>query len=154
MKEFHSAGRAAHPTWLLATVAWIAVIFFSSTNLAEQWSEQAFRYLSGQILPAMNPGPLGIMHLVADKGLHVTMFCVLAVLLYLAVPAMRQKTVLILLAGFLVGSASEFLQRFFPGRDPALRDVLINTAGTALGLSFCLLAVRLLPQTSSVRSSS
>jgi len=34
------------------------------------------------------------------------------------------------------------LQRFFPGRDPALRDVLINVGGTALGVAASVLAAK------------
>ncbi len=44
---------------------------------------------------------------------------------------------MILLCGAIVGSCSEYLQRFFPDRDPAIRDVLINIGGTALGLLIC-----------------
>ena len=38
-----------------------------------------------------------------------------------------------LATGFAIGIASELLQFVFPGRDPAVRDALINFAGTILG---------------------
>jgi VanZ family protein len=55
---------------------------------------------------------------------------------------MNNKGWIILASGFTIGSISEFLQSFFPDRDPALRDVVINTTGTALGIVLCLLADR------------
>ncbi len=75
-----------------------------------------------------------IVHLTADKGLHVTLFCVLAILLWKALGKVPRKPALILLSGAIVGCGSEILQSFFPDRDPAIRDVIINIGGTALGL--------------------
>jgi VanZ family protein len=72
--------------------------------------------------------------LLADKGVHVSLFFVLALLLWRILPDVQWKIARILLFGAAVGSASEFLQSFFPGRDPALRDVLINIGGTAVGI--------------------
>lgn len=130
--------------WYLAVAAWISVIFFSSTSLASKWCEELFRWLSGLLftrLPPSDPS-YDVLHLVADKGLHVTMFLVLALLLWKAYSSKRRKVWLILLTGLVVGSCSEFLQRFFPGRDPAVRDVLINLGGTALGVCLVLLVSR------------
>ncbi len=122
--------------WYLAVAAWISVIFFSSTSLASQLCEELFRWLSALLfarLPPTDPS-YDVLHLIADKGLHVTMFLVLALLLWKAYSSKRGKVWLILLTGLIVGSCSEFLQRFFPGRDPAVRDVIINLGGTALGV--------------------
>jgi VanZ family protein len=52
-------------------------------------------------------------------------------------PSVQWKIVVILLLGLLVGSCSEFLQSFFPDRDPAFRDVLINVGGTLAGVVVC-----------------
>ena len=119
---------------------WIGVIFFSSTSLASQWCEQAFRFLSGMIFSHLRPdeSSYGLIHLLADKSVHVGLFLVLGLLLWQALPSAHWKIARIILFGAGVGSASEFLQRFFPGRDPAVRDVLINVAGTAIGIGFCL----------------
>ncbi len=117
-------------------IAWIGVIFFSSTSIASDWCEQLYSYLCGLLYSGAQPGDASYdwMHFLADKGLHVTMFFILAVLLWKAIPAGSGKVMGILLAGLVIGSCSEFLQLFFPGRDPAIRDVFINLGGTALGL--------------------
>ena len=130
--------------WLV--LAWIGVIFFSSTSLAGKWAEGAFRFLSDLFLFQMprESSSYGVLHLLADKGFHVGLFCVLAILLWWALPGSQAKASMIVLCGAVVGSCSEFLQRFFPDRDPAIRDVLINIFGTVLGLALCL-TVRRLP---------
>lgn len=126
--------------WLYAVIVWVGVIFFSSTSSALAWCEAAFSFLSTFLFgPKVREHPsFPIFHLLADKGLHVTLFLVLAVLLWKALPPGRSKSIQILVLGFLVGCCSEFLQRFFPDRDPAIRDVLINFFGTSLGLACAL----------------
>jgi len=122
---------------VLAVIAWIGVIFFSSTSLASQWCEQGFSWLSSLLFGHLGPTDpsYGILHLLADKGVHVSLFLILAMLLCMTIPQIRWKAAIVLGCGALVGSCSEFLQRFFPGRDPAIRDVLINIGGTAAGLA-------------------
>jgi len=141
-----SASRVNGWTW--AVFAWIGVIFFSSTSLASKWAEGSFGFFSHALFGHLDEhsSSYGIIHLLADKGLHVSLFCVLAILLWLAVHQSRTKSRIILLAGAMVGSCSEILQRFFPDRDPAIRDVLINIGGTALGIGICLLVSRIQAQ--------
>lgn len=126
--------------WAIAVIVWIGVIFFSSTSLAGELSERAFRFVAGILFHYLAPGDssYGLLHLLADKGLHVALFLVLAVLLWNTIRNAPRKVARILVVGAAVGSASEFLQRFFPGRDPAVRDVVINITGTALGVVACI----------------
>ena len=130
--------------WVVAAVLWICVIFFSSTSLASRWAEGSFSLVGGFFLSSLasDPSCYGIVHLLADKGYHVSLFCILACLLWKAFAAQAHRSWLILLAGAVVGSCSEFLQNFFPDRDPAVRDVLINIGGVALGLLLCRLLFR------------
>jgi VanZ family protein len=123
--------------WRFAVAAWICLIFFSSTSVASEWSESAFSGVTGLLFRQLHPNshPFEVVHLLADKGLHLTLFCILAILLWQALPQIRRKTITILICGAFVGSCSELLQSFFPGRDPAIRDVFINIAGTAIGIA-------------------
>jgi VanZ family protein len=130
--------------WLWAVIVWIGVIFFSSTSLASKWAERAFRALSEVLLGGLSASSssYGFLHLIADKGFHVTLFCVLAVLLWRTLVHAQNRVWVILIAGAITGSSSELLQRLFPDRDPAPRDVLINVGGTALGIVACIVASR------------
>ena len=123
--------------WALAVLAWTGVIFFSSTSTADQWGEQGFNWLTGIFFSHLGPesSSYAVFHLLAHKSVHIFLFLVLALLLWKAIPDGNWKITQILVIGALIGSCSEFLQRFFPGRDPAVTDVLINVAGTGLGIA-------------------
>jgi len=121
--------------WAIVTTGWICVIFFSSTTAAANWCERAFNFLFAISFSYLHGGAssYSVIHFLAEKAFHVTLFLVLAILLWKVLPNAPWKIAAILFAGLIIGSGSEFLQRFFPGRDPALRDVLINFGGTAIG---------------------
>ncbi len=141
--------------WVWAAFVWIGVIFFSSTSLASAWAERTFGFLTDTFFAHLphESSSYGILHLLADKGFHVTLFCVFAVLLWQALRHSERKVLVILLSGAAVGSCSEFLQRFFPGRDPAVRDVLINIGGTMVGIAFCIAATKFLSHRTRVAAS-
>src|SRR3954471_896858 len=105
--------------WMIAVMGWTAVIFFSSTSLAGSLSEQAFDALSTLLFQGWQsaPGLYHPVHFVADKSVHVSLFAIFAVLLWNALPDISRKLGYVILAGTVVGCGSEFLQRFFPGRD-------------------------------------
>lgn len=132
--------------WVWAAFAWIGVIFFSSTTLASKWAEGTFSFFADTVLAHLqrNSTSYGLVHFLADKGFHVSLFCVLAVLLWQALRHSEKKIWLILMAGAVIGSCSELLQRLFPGRDPAVRDVLINIGGTLVGIVFCIAVTKML----------
>lgn len=113
-------------------MAWIGVILFSSTNLAQIWAEQAYQIVTGQ--GAARHPEHGTPYLLADKGFHVSLFCIFALLLSRTIRTFAGRPWKVVLAGAVLGSCSEYLQSFFPGRDPAVRDVFINIAGTTLGV--------------------
>ena len=100
--------------WLFATIAWIGVIFFSSTSIAARWCEQAY----SAFFYSSHGGTNDWLHFLADKGLHVSLFLILAILLWKTIPDGSWKIALILLFGLSIGSSSEFLQSYFPDRDP------------------------------------
>ena len=135
--------------WAWAAVDWEGVIFFSSTSLAGQSSEEAFSALS-HLFTHLQPGTssYNVMHLLADKSVHIALFTVFAVLLWGALSRIPKKVLWILLIGAFIGSCSELLQNFFPGRDPAIRDVLINIGGTGLGIGVSALISKLRLSTS------
>ncbi len=121
------------PRRLILLVLWVGTIFLSSTSAARV-CDGLFHYGYGVLVGTSNPVVYERVHFIAEKGVHVLLFAALGMLLWKLVPETGWKAVLVLLLGSFVGVCSELLQRFFPRRDPTLRDVLINMAGTALGI--------------------
>lgn len=122
--------------WLAATVFWMGLIFFSSTSLAARMSEDLYDYLSLELFPSLMDMATGdhALHFLAEKSVHVTLFLLFGFLVaHLVNGSPARRVGKIALAGLIVGSCSEYLQSFFPGRDPAIRDVILNTTCATLG---------------------
>lgn len=122
------------PKWAAGAAGWILLIFFSSTSLAASWCESLYAYISSSFMPAGVEGHNAVLHFVAHKSFHFMLFFILALWLWNAIAAPdRIRLAVVLAGGLIVGTASEYLQRFFPDRDPAIRDVLINFGSAAIG---------------------
>ena len=126
-----------HRFWAAASLLWAGLILYSSTNHAERtfdnfltWIEAVFTKVDTQAPDALPPDRF--WH---KKGMHLGMFFGFAFLLSRTAADARRRAryPIILAAGVLLGIVSELVQFSYPGREPVLRDVLINAAGTALG---------------------
>ena len=118
---------------VLAIVLNLGLVFFSSTKLAADLCEDAYRFYRPLFLAHTN---LSILHLLADKSIHFSLFFSLGVLLYMAAGGTDVRRVLSVFAiCLIVGSLSEVLQGFFPGRDPSVADTILNTASGTLAAS-------------------
>lgn len=124
-----------HRGWAAAAAGWLGLIFLSSTSFVARWCEEVFHAILGDRYAAVPlPGtPEHWLHFLAQKSVHVTLFAVFAILLWKALPERRSKLALVFLIGGTTGICSELLQRLFPGRDPAVRDALINFGATVAG---------------------
>lgn len=123
-------------TWVTALLVWLGIILFSSTALAGRVSDAAFTNIVFAHVRRYDRYDLYHryqVHFLAEKAVHIAMFIVLATLLWRILPDMPGKAGSVFLWGTLIGCCSELVQCLFPGRDPALRDALINTAGTGIG---------------------
>src|ERR1017187_6797636 len=114
--------------WLAAGTAWIVVILLSSTSAAAEHAGRIFDWSYRTLFGPYSPSDRSRTCLfLAEKSVHLTLFFVLGLLLSRwPMAPQRRFSGAALAAGLIVGSSSEFLQNFFPGRDPALRDVVIN----------------------------
>lgn len=126
----------AEKKWLLVTSGWVGLIFFSSTSFAADSCERFYWFirlhLPSSLLSAS--GNDGLMHLLAEKSVHFTLFFTFGFLVaHLVHGNPWGRLVKIAVFGLVIGSCSEFLQSFFPGRDPALRDVILNLVSASLG---------------------
>ena len=128
--------RTSRRRYAAASAAWTGLILFSSTTLASELCEGAFARLYGATLGkhSASQNAFELTHFLAEKGLHLTLFCVFGILMWQVFTLPRWPRIgAVLVAGLIVGTSSELLQTLFPGRDPAIRDVLVNGFGALLG---------------------
>lgn len=75
---------------------------------------------------------------VIKKTAHIVEYAILAVLLYRAMISSdvekKKAIIFTILIVSLYGFTDEFHQSFTPGREPRIRDVIIDTIGGALGV--------------------
>jgi glycopeptide antibiotics resistance protein len=124
----------------LTALAWLSLILFSSTSIGGTWAEASFRAVASRFLSGLHIGEpsYAMANFAAEKCFHLAAFAVFAMLIWMVVPDVPWKLYAILAVGIIVGTTSELLQSFFPGRDPAMRDVVINCIGTIVGATLSL----------------
>ena len=130
--------------WLVL-VLWMALIFTASSDSqsfprSSRIVEPVLRWLFPHITqPAVNE-----VVFYARKGVHLTIYAVLAMLLWRAIrqpvrndrrPWSWKHAGLALLLAALYAASDEFHQTFVPNRDGCVRDVVIDTCGSAAGLA-------------------
>ena len=74
-------------------------------------------------------------HGLLRKLAHFTEFACLGILLCWLCAMLRKRLLYSFMSGFLVACVDETIQRFIPDRGPSFRDVLIDTAGVAVGIA-------------------
>jgi glycopeptide antibiotics resistance protein len=122
--------------WTGVLPVWVGLILFSSTSLAGQVSDAALtRFVVTHIRrhDVFDLYHRWHVYFLAEKAVHITLFIVLALLLWRLLPDIPGKVVVVFLCGASLGCCSELVQSLFPDRDPAVRDVLINAVATAIG---------------------
>ena len=121
-------------TWWPA-LAWAAVIsIFSTGAFTSENTSRIILPVLHWFLPHASHATLVFMHHVIRKCGHFTEYFILSLLILRGIRAGRHEThlawalaAIAAVAGY--AAIDEFHQRFVPGRTPAVRDVLIDTAG-------------------------
>jgi len=129
----------------LPLLIWVCVIFLGSTDMLS--AEHTSRFMVPFLLwlkPGMAPDRILFILIVMRKSAHVSEYAILALLLWRALRSnqtLRPKTSMllgaVLFACAVFAASDEFHQSFVKSRTPSVRDVLLDTAGAALGLLIC-----------------
>lgn len=97
------------------------------------WGTVIFSFSS---LPTIHTTTFFLGDFILKKTAHLMEYGIFATLFYRALVASKvdsKKALwLSVLAAFLYGVSDEFHQSFTPGREPTLRDVLIDTTGASI----------------------
>lgn len=120
------------PEWLLRGLAWLwlAVIALSQTD----WAGEAANWLASLVLDS-GPEGLGWTRYLAQKGYHVFIFSIFALLLTLPRGYRDWRTRLTL--SVTIGVLAEWLQTLSAGRNPAASDAVLNVAAGLATLWLC-----------------
>lgn len=70
----------------------------------------------------------------AEKGVHMALFTTMGFVLWSMFPARQRSVMIVLAVGAVIGVCSEILQ-IFTGRDPSIRDAVLNACGVAMGMA-------------------
>ena len=126
----------------LCAILWIVLVLSASTNAAEAMCDDVLSRIEHFLYPDEPAADDGGApdRFWQKKAIHVVLFAGLAVLVSRALTgtpgAVWMFTVFIVVV---VGTGSEAIQFIYPGREPALHDVLLNAASGGLTASVLIL---------------
>jgi len=142
---------AAILSWA-AVVLWMLLIFYLSSQVAEQSNQlstgitQAIMKLLGKLAPGLEPD-LNSFNYFVRKNAHFTAYLLLGVLSSNAVgrnrPHCLRNALFALLICVLYAVSDEVHQLFVPGRGGQITDVLIDSAGATVGIGLYSIVVKL-----------
>ncbi|WP_303867714.1 VanZ family protein [Acetobacterium wieringae] len=128
-------------TWS-ATLIWMGVIFYLSSQPATQSAhlstgvKNELLGVLGHFIPGIETLEITSLDFYIRKNAHFIAYFILAVLMLLALlqSAAPKPVYLALVICLLYAISDEFHQLFVPGRSGQFRDVLIDGAGSLLGV--------------------
>jgi VanZ family protein len=122
----------------------MCLIFTASTGAGSfQNSSRILAPLLHWLFPAMPQPDVNRIVFLIRKCAHMTEYAILALVVWRAIrkpirndprPWSWGQALAVALLVLLYASSDEFHQRFVPGRDASLRDVMLDTIGGVLGL--------------------
>jgi VanZ family protein len=135
----------------LPVIVWMTLIFGASTGLGRpENTSRIVRPILVWLFPHISDHAIDQVHFVVRKTAHFVEYSILGLLLWRLVrldPAWEscrswQYWTALLLAA-LYAASDEYHQKFVPGRNAAVSDVLLDTCGAGVGLALVWAARRL-----------
>ncbi|HEX9047051.1 MAG TPA: VanZ family protein [Verrucomicrobiae bacterium] len=130
----------------LPVVAWMALVFSASSDAhSYQHSSRLFEPLLRWLFPAMPPATVAEIHHLFRKACHLTEYAIMAWLLWRAMrkpvkndprPWSWTEAGVALAVVFVYAASDEWHQMYVPTRTAHFSDVMIDTCGGAVALSF------------------
>jgi len=129
----------------IAVILWMILIFTLSAQPAAQSNgiskkaTETIIKIANKIIPGADFEALNSNHFIR-KNAHFFIYLILGILTSIALRKCGlvgvRSLVLALLICVLYSISDEFHQAFVPGRGPQIKDVLIDSAGAIVGISF------------------
>ncbi|QIZ05636.1 VanZ family protein [Priestia megaterium] len=128
--------------WILAAILWMALIFcftqlpyFTGEKTSEAIQKVVVTEHNAINTPSADHEEINVLNLIVRKATHVTVFGILALLLFKSLEIYRYSYILSWVLTFLYAITDEYHQSFMPGRVALFRDVLFDSFGALLVLS-------------------
>ena len=126
-------------------IAWILLIFVGSGDALS--AEHTSRFIGPflhWLLPSLAPGVVEHIHVGIRKCMHMAEYAILAFLLFRAISCDLKKErsgtrllVAVWIACVFIAAGDEFRQSFVRSRGSSPWDVMIDSAGAAIGILVC-----------------
>ena len=138
--------RAPEIFWWGLSLGWMIIIFSASSDASSvAHTSQLIDPFCKWFWSGITREQLDTIHLVVRKGAHLTEFAFLALLLLRALSLNRGDFRKWISSAWVLATAyaasDEFHQSFIPNRNGCVTDVMIDSAGAALGLLGCFLVL-------------
>lgn len=128
--------------WIIAAITWMTLIFcvtqlpyFTGKNTAEAIHKAVITEHNSIHTPSANDVSINELNLIIRKATHVTVFGILALLLFKSLETYRYSYILSWFLTFLYAITDEYHQYFMPGRVSSYKDVLFDSLGALIALS-------------------
>jgi VanZ family protein len=128
--------------WIIAAIIWMTGIF-CATQLPYFTGENTSKTIEKVVdtehktidTPSADHGGIKVLNFLIRKATHLTVFGVLAFLLFKSVEISRFSYLLAWILTALYAMSDEYHQSFMPGRTATYKDVLIDACGALIVLS-------------------
>lgn len=124
---------------LLATITWMGVIFFFSSQPGEE-SEAVSGFIVEKLIAIFGSADSYIIR----KGGHVIEYFILGMLTFafLKSAEVKKHAFFAALVCMIYAATDELHQMFVPGRGPGVRDVILDTVASIFGIFFLFAAIK------------
>ncbi|MCM3118457.1 VanZ family protein [Neobacillus sp. MER 74] len=135
--------------WILAAILWMSLIFcftqlpyFTGEKTSEAIQTVVVKEHKTINTPVGDNEDINVLNLIVRKATHVTVFGILALLLFKFFEIYRYSYIVSWLLTFIYAITDEYHQSFMPGRVASLRDVLFDSAGALITLLMVYFIIR------------
>ncbi|PEQ95215.1 VanZ family protein [Bacillus sp. AFS006103] len=125
--------------WILASIIWMVLIFcftqlpyFTGEKTSEAIQKVVVEEHTTINTPVATHEDINVLNLIVRKATHVTVFGILALLLFKSLQTYRYSYIFSVVLTFLYAMTDEYHQSFMHGRVSSFIDVLFDTFGAAL----------------------
>lgn len=118
---------------IILTIIWMIVIYLMSSSNSTVSNQQS-GYIVNFIANLFNISNLELLSYIIRKIAHLIEYTILGLLVENTIKNYHQKSYITLIICIIYSITDEFHQSLVPGRSPQIKDIIIDTIGSLLGI--------------------